>query len=455
MTTNSLPSDRAVLTILNSGTFSLPLSHGVALQIIALLNGKRSWNAVVATGESTDILKAQAVALRHALNGMELPLTVAQAAVVASAMAAPSSSNTTQKARVAVSGPTAGLGGEREKFSEDDEAEPVIYLPDVTREECQPIFDLIVESIKANEVEYETELTKYKDEHSKRGLRGIWEGVVVENVFARLLASFLRRKEGDETVRKSAENWGAVINSYGEYASCGEHLYHFRQETVRHLIETPLGKSTIDEVRLPKSSFYIHFGDTTGIVLDSPSGKLGAELGDPAKFRLVGAYVSNANMKSRTISNVSYTDWLSVVLVAQAFSDWDNDDDPSLEGGIGFLLMHPAYSTVIVFEESRRFDEAIKQEIAECKNERRDPDYPPELLAWSDGVRDKALNLVAKSLLFISENSSAIEDGYEAGAPEELIQKAKSRNSKNTARRAAEKLRDYGFRKVKFVGLPR
>lgn len=86
MTTNSSPIGRAIFAALNSGRFALPLSHGVALQVIAIVHGFKTWNALIATGIPTDIHKAQAIELRSASKGMSLPLTEEQAEGIARAV---------------------------------------------------------------------------------------------------------------------------------------------------------------------------------------------------------------------------------------------------------------------------------------------------------------------------------------------------------------------------------
>jgi hypothetical protein len=67
---------------LNSGRYLLPLSHGHALELVAVLNGAKDWNTLAARNGSSELHKAQAKQLRSALNsqGGQLPVTEAQTA---------------------------------------------------------------------------------------------------------------------------------------------------------------------------------------------------------------------------------------------------------------------------------------------------------------------------------------------------------------------------------------
>lgn len=452
MTSNSLPNDRAVLAVINSGKFRLPLSHGVSLHIVAQLNGFRTWNAVVASDAPTDVLKSQAVALRRSINAMTIPINEQQAALITATMALGASKADSHNQHAGLSGPAAKAIGDQDSGG-DEMTDLTIYPPDELRDECQPIFDSIIETIRSEEAAFLAEAAKL-EERQRRGLRGLWESAVMESVLEQLLCRFFLREEADEVLKKRAANWAAVIGDYERYAAFGEHIYHIQEKIARNLIETPLGAVTIDDVRLPKASLYIHFGDTTGVELRPPEEEeeAGDIVGRPVKYRFVGAYISNVNLAARNRRDIARTDGLSIVLVAQSEFNSSREDAPTLEGGISYLLMHPAYHTIISFDESRRFDEAIRSEQIGSRQDRDGSEASWDYSAWPDDVLDKAMGLVAKALIYITRNPSAVEDTYELGAPVDLVRKSKSKSSKNTARRSAAELRNLGYRKVKFVG---
>lgn len=286
------------------------------------------------------------------------------------------------------------------------------YHPIRYREYYKPIINSVYEELKS-----------YNGE--------VPSGLMATTIFGQNIKPYIKnsiQSHYDVTLEALLNYYEELFDAYTDYLMKGENIFHFKPELIKMFQNSDVENAILSDIKLPYKSFYIHFGQNSGI-LDKKSNSL-----------LDGAYVSysiDSDLQELFItltfssSNINYDKYLSV------------EEYLLLDNHFYFLL---AFENDMTVEDA--VDLAISDEEKNIENERRS--YI-EYNKWKSKL-SSIVNLIINSLFYLSYEKNDVVKRYVDVVPESMHKKLKKSQTQREIKRNKSKIESLGFRKVHYCG---
>lgn len=257
-----------------------------------------------------------------------------------------------------------------------------------------------------------------------------------------------------------------IVRHYASFIQSGSNIFEFPQELLNLFWETDVDDVLLEEIHLPFSTIYLHFGQQAGkklcgtlesFQLAFQEEKLPSGVRKPVELLLEGAYVSQCPDSSAL--NIIL---MGVPKLPHKYSDNCIDcyeesvnqqlPAPSKELTAGTALA-PEPTNLSQHQQTWVEQAEVKYnlstDVLEAATHRVKLYKDTALQQFVD-----CLKLVINCLLYLQSYPEDAEEDYPLEAPRNLVAQAK-RGSPMLAQVAEQKLSQLGFRRIKFCGRSR
>ncbi|OIP95460.1 MAG: hypothetical protein AUK56_05315 [Thiomicrospira sp. CG2_30_44_34] len=252
-----------------------------------------------------------------------------------------------------------------------------------------------------------------------------------------------------------------------DFISGGRNIFHLESEIISLFKKTSIDNIFIKDVHFPYDSFYVHFGNDSGIYAPDYHND-GSEPFDKDLITyknsvpIVGAYVQLD--KEFTANEWKYTS-LDIFLVPEPLGDAHYSHYASLafDKYFGMRRLNEPASIKDAFK-AYIYQNPFESDLDNEKNNKHPVlgdgiNWHDEKKKWKPSIEEQvwektvyeSMSLLINFILYIDSPDSDVKEDYPKSYPKKLVAKAESGNSKE-AKRAESKLASQGYTKIKFVG---